>query len=101
MTRKKLPVEIEGEIILLQLIRPALAIARPETSSGQSNLEALDVQITVLRERLGEEEIYDRWNDGYLLNVALGANAWMNGADLWYGGPAEGWKILLVPGRSV
>ena len=82
--------QIKKEIETLKDYRDRV---RPTTAFGDSNTEAIGVQIRVLEEAMTEDEIYDEWEDDErLVSSAIDALNWRKGEEEQQ---SKGWKPLL------
>lgn len=84
--------QIQAEIEALTEIKPKV---RRLTFFGDDNHKAIDAQIKVLEKDLDEDAIYDRWDDGRLLDYAQSARAWLDG-ESEEDSLVEGWKSLVA-----
>lgn len=66
---------------------------RPFTAFGDSNRDAIGIQIRVLEKLMDEEEIYDTWSDDREIGMANDALAWLRGEAEK---PSKEWKSLLT-----
>lgn len=89
---KKSDAEIQAEINKLRALMP---VVPPRTFFGDSNVEAVKVQIRVLNEKLTVARIFDTYEDNeHLLDAALGARRWVDGqGDFEY--LSDEWKELI------
>jgi hypothetical protein len=87
--------QIAAELAALQAIKPSLPA---ESDCGDDNLAAIDAQISVLRDRLTLNEVYEAYQGcTYTLHRALRAHFWAAGklAPLAYS-PAKMWASTLT-----
>ena len=101
--KKRTDKQIVTEISKLEQMKPRV---RPRSGFGDSHHDAIDAQIEVLKGRLDNDAIYDRyWGDPEsgdempedVLIAALDAMGWMDGGSYGDGvKPSESWKELLV-----
>lgn len=88
--KKPTELQIEKEIVALKYCETRV---RPTTAFGESNTEAIRVQIRVLEDRMSDDEINDTWGDDErLLGMAIEAMNWLRGEA---GLQSEEWKPLL------
>lgn len=84
------PKAIAAEIAGLQELKPEV----PEfTAFGDSNWDAIDAQVAVLKGDLTEDDIEDAWEDEHTYENALTARQWLNG-ELEGGGLVDDWQTL-------
>lgn len=93
MAGRKTAEEIAVEIDALRRVKPKV---RAINAFGEDNHETIDAQLSVLRERMSMNEIYDTWGDEdaeefaqHLLDAAIAAFDWMTGMGTDV--PSEGW----------
>lgn len=89
--------QINAEMAALTAMKPTV---RHHSAFGDDNHEAIEAQLSVLRERMDTDEIYDAWGDEdtdefaqNVLDEALAARDWMIGDEA---APSEGWAALVV-----
>lgn len=104
--RKKIIAPTVAEVAAeIEKLREMMPYIRQTTGFGDDNHEAIDAQICVLKERMGNDDIYDRYqpqnddgtpdesgNDSHMLNNALEALQWLEGETAEK--PSDGWKSL-------
>jgi len=84
--------QIQAEIEQLTAMRPKV---RHYTAFGDDNRAAISAQIAVLEKLLGDDAIYDRYeDDDSILMQALEARQWLDG-DSEYATLSEGWQELV------
>ena len=89
--------QIDAEIAALNEMKPSV---RHRSAFGDDNHEAIEAQLSVLRERMDTDEIYDTWGDEdtdefaqNVLDEALAARHWLIGDEE---APSVGWASLVV-----
>jgi len=84
--------QIKAEAVKLSKLKPDV---RSVSGFGNNNHAAIDAQIRVLKENMGEDEIYDVWGGevNSVRNNALEARFWMDG-ESEDGSPSYGWKAI-------
>lgn len=72
----------------------------PVSAFGDNNLDAIEVQKTVLIQRMGEDEVFEVFSGGdgdefskYILDNALVACDWLFGEGV---APSQDWPVLEV-----
>ncbi|SDG00487.1 hypothetical protein [Terriglobus roseus] len=84
------PDEIGAEISLLIKLRNLIP---PVTAFGDSNIEGIDAQIAVLRERMSVKGIVEEWDDDHHVQSAgVFAAEWLSGEGE---APSSGWLDLV------
>lgn len=93
--KKKAPTDkqIEAEIKKLQEMKPRVP---HHTAFGDDNHEAIDAQLVVLRERLDEDAVLAKQDDGewneHTSSIARDAANWLNGDEK--DAPSVGWPLI-------
>lgn len=89
--------QIDAEIAALNEMKPSV---RHRSAFGDDHHEAIEAQLSVLRERMDSDEIYAAWGDEdadefaqNVLDEALAARDWLIGDEP---APSEGWACLVV-----
>ena len=84
MSKRKTEDQINAEVAALKALKPTI---RERTAFGDDNHAAIEAQISVLRERMGSDEVYDAYGDEeaddfdqHTVDAALSAHDWMTGA---------------------
>lgn len=83
--------EIDAEIKKLETLRTQVP---PRTYFGDSNLDAIDAQIKVLRERMDEMQVYDFGWDERTESSAREAAGWLEGDPKLLADDPEGWLSI-------
>ena len=82
--------QIQEEIEKLKELKPKV---RHHTAFGDDNRAAIGAEIKVMEMNLGEDEIYDRYEDyQHSLDAALYARYWLDGHEKE--APSVGWEPL-------
>lgn len=87
----------------LQALRGLKDKVRQTNAFGDDNRAAIDVQCSVMEERMNMDQVYDAWGDEssedfdqYLLDAAITASDWMHGElSEDDGKPSENWAELV------
>lgn len=89
---KKTQTQISSEIKKLENIRPRIPAL---TGFGDSNNDAIDAEIEVMKKDMPEGRIWDKHEDDeHTLNAALYARRWMDGEE--DEAPSVGWRPLCT-----
>lgn len=90
--------EITAEVKALKKMKPNI---RERTAFGEDNQAAIDAQINVLENDMGDDAIYDQYGgddeeetdaNRHELDNALEARRWLDGDK---GKPSDNWKSLV------
>lgn len=67
-----------------------------KTGFGDSNWDAIDAQVEVIRKLMAENRIYDKWeDDDHVRDNALEARMWLDGEEEKEGQLLTGWQSLV------
>lgn len=90
MKKPRTNAEVEAEIATLEELKPKV---RRLSAFGDDNHAAIGAQVKVLRNRMDEDDAYERYDDeDYLADAATEAARWLAGDE--DEAPSVGWKAL-------